>query len=57
MPLVQNVENGFTKYFGSVLSGPPLGAVGLSSSPAGEGPPPHIWPGGGGWGQSLVLWE
>ena len=37
----------------SVRSGPSLGGVGYSCSPAGEGPPPHIWPGGRGLGAEL----
>ena len=37
----------------SVWSGPSLGAVSYSCSPAGEGPPPHIWPGGRGVGAEL----
>ena len=47
---MQQEKGWLLKKLAAVLSGPSLGAVGLSSSPAGEGPPPHIWPGGRGVG-------
>ncbi len=49
LPTVYNKEEH------QVRSGPSLGAVGYSCSPAGEGPPPHFGLVGGGWGQSRVL--